>query len=226
MSCQVVGCASNNVHCHKHRSYEHTHDSTDTLYRMTKEDGNAEIGTVTRYQAEHIWLTPGVRIINDVTDHAKVPGVDTLEGRMGPLILTPELKVYYMEMVPGFFIKEHPHSKRMIIYTIKGHWVLCSGGRRHLMRPGSIFHFEPNKPTGYEVPFNNSAYLLIFQEDRTETDMKSFVEGLEGLKVDLEKRRANGMHFFLRELQPNHPAREFARKVNPEWEHKLQQSQQ
>lgn len=96
-----------------------------------------------------------------------------------------------------------------------------SGGRRHLMRPGTLFHSRANTPTGYEVPFDEPAFLLIFKGERLTRDDDEFIEYLKGFKERLEKEHRDGTPFLLRELPPDHPARVFARRVNPEFEKAL-----
>lgn len=208
----LAGCA-HDTHDHDH----HDQHGTRTSQKITVEP-------MTECLPERIVVAPGVTVIPDVTDRSSIPGVDTLEGRMGPLLLTPRTKAYFMEMVPGFFIHDHPHRSRMLIYTVAGRWVLCSEGGRTVMEPRSLFVFEPNRPTGYEVPFDEKAVILVFEECDSQQDPETFMEGLRGLKARLQRRHDDGMPFFLSELDPDHPARVFARKVNPQFAHKLDQA--
>lgn len=177
-----------------------------------------EIDAVTDTTPERVQLAPGIEIVPDITDVKKTAGVETLEGRIGPLLLGEGSQAHFIEMQGGMYVEEHPHSSESIIYTVRGKWVLCSHGRRQLMQPGTLFRFAPNMPTGYEVPFGESAYILIFKGDRitkTEGEFIDYLKGMAGrIKVDHEK----GTPFLLKELALDHPARVFARKVNAKFE--------
>ncbi|MBN2328677.1 MAG: alpha/beta fold hydrolase [Candidatus Omnitrophica bacterium] len=164
----------------------------------------------------------GVRVIDDITDPRECPGVETLEGRIGPLMKAEESQCHYIEMIPGQYTPEHAHSTESIIYTVKGQWVLCRAGHRRLMKPGTLFHFARNIPTGYEVPFDEPSYILIFKSHRSDWSDDEFLDYLRRLKGDLESQNKEGSPFFLRELPADHPARQFARTVNPEWEKTLE----
>ena len=86
-------------------------------------------------------------------------GVDTLEGVIGPLLRTPEMRAHFIDMPAGLYLDEHPNSKGSIIYTVRGRWGLKSLGRWHLMKPGSLYWFGDNVPTGFQVPFTEDAYV-------------------------------------------------------------------
>ena len=124
-------------------------------------------------------------------------------------------------MEAGQYTPEHAHDTESIIYTVTGEWVLCRAGHRVHMKPGSLFHFRRFTPTGYKVPFEKPAYILIFKPGGPGMGNEEFLAYLRRLKVDLEKRHREGMPFFLRELDPKHPARVFARMINPAWEARL-----
>ena len=47
-----------------------------------------------------------------------------------------------------------------------------SKGRRHLMKPETLFRFAPNTPTGYQAPFKDSAGIRIFTGARLSKDEK------------------------------------------------------
>ena len=93
---------------------------------------------------------------------------------------------------------------------------MCSAGRRQLMQPGSLFWFKAGTPTGYEVPFAEAAFILIFKGDRDDMDDEGFIEYLQGLKQRLEKSHQEGMPFKMSELSEDHPARVFARGLGAE----------
>jgi len=152
----------------------------------------------------------GIKVVEAVLNGDKNPGVETLEGRIGPLLKGEGCQAHYIEMQGGLYCEEHPHPTESIIFTVRGKWVLCSGGRRHLMNPGTLFWFGPNTPTGYEVPFEEPAFILIFKGGRDRMDEESFLEYLQGLKERLEMQHDRGTPFKMEELPEDHPARLFA----------------
>jgi quercetin dioxygenase-like cupin family protein len=158
----------------------------------------------------------GIRIVENVTDKNANPGVVTLEGRIGPLLKGDASQAHFIEMPGDLFCHEHTHTTESLIFTVKGRWVLCSAGRRQLMRPGSLFWFKAGTPTGYEVPFTDAAFILIFKGDRDDMDDEGFVEYLQGLQQRLEKSHQDGMPFKMSELSEDHPARVFARGLEAE----------
>jgi hypothetical protein len=172
-----------------------------------------EVDPVTSLTPERVHLAPGIEIIADVTDRKKTAGVSTLEGRIGPLILGEGSQAHFIDMPAGMYVKEHPHSTESIIYTVRGQWVLCSSERRHVMKPGSLFRFAPNTPTGYEVPFDEDAFILIFKGDRVTKDEQSFIEYLTGFAERLKKEQKEGVPYLLVDLPEDHAARQFARDL-------------
>jgi hypothetical protein len=127
-------------------------------------------------------------------------------------------------MPGGMYVEEHPHSSESIIYTVRGQWVLCSAGRRQLMKPGSLFRFAAKTPTGYEVPFDEDAYILIFKGDRLTKSDEEFITYLKGMAERLRKEHTQGVPYRLEDLSADHAARRFARDVNPEFEVRLKKS--
>lgn len=93
------------------------------------------------------------------------------------------------------------------------------------MKTGNLFRFDPNTPTGYEVPFDEAACLLIFKDKRLSESERAFIEYLRSLVERLDTRHAEGTPFLLSELPADHPARIFARKVNPQWAQRLDRSE-
>lgn len=162
-----------------------------------------------------IHLAPGVQLIEDITDKAKTAGVETLEGRIGPLLLAENCQAHFIDMPSGIYCEEHPHSTESIIYTVRGKWVLCSGGRRQVMKPGTLFHFAVNTPTGYEVPFEEDAYILIFKGRRIHEKEQDFITYLQGMAERLKREQKAGIPYLLMELPDDHPALRFGREVNP-----------
>jgi pimeloyl-ACP methyl ester carboxylesterase/quercetin dioxygenase-like cupin family protein len=177
-----------------------------------------EIDAVTDATPETIHLAPGVQIIDDIADSEQTAGVDTLEGEIGPLLLGDGCQAHFIDMPAGMYCEEHPHSSESIIYTVRGKWVLCSAGRRHLMQPGTLFRFAPNTPTGYEVPFDENAFILIFKGDRLTESEADFIEYLEGMADRLEREHEAGVPYLMTDLSADHPAIEFARQVNTDFD--------
>lgn len=83
------------------------------------------------------------------------------------------------------------------------------------MKPGTLFTFAPDTPTGYEVPFEENAFILIFKDKRLSRDEQEFIDYLRGLKKSLEQEQAEGHPMRLDELPADHPARVFAREICP-----------
>jgi pimeloyl-ACP methyl ester carboxylesterase len=174
-----------------------------------------ERDTETDATPERLQLAPGVEIITDITDKSKTPGVDTLEGRIGPLLLAESSQAHFIDLPAGSYTAEHPHSTESIIYTVRGSWVLCSQGRRQLMKPGALFRFGARISTGYEVPFAENALILIFKGKRSTDRERDFMDYLRGMAASLQRDHQQGEPFLLKELPADHPARVFARDVNP-----------
>lgn len=82
------------------------------------------------------------------------------------------------------------------------------------MRPGSLFWFGDNVPTGFEVPFDEDAMLVIFKTQARESD-DAFLEHLRGLAVQCEEEQAAGTPFRLADLPADHPALAFAATLGP-----------
>jgi len=173
-----------------------------------------EIEPRTAASPERLHLAPGVTIIEDILDSGRVPGIETLEGRIGPLLRAPDMRAHYIDMPAGLYLGEHPHAKGSIIYTARGRWGLESRGRWHLMAPGSLFWFGDDIPTGYQVPFRENAFVLIFKAAGGDDD-EAFMSYLRDLATRLETERGLGTAFQLADLPPSHSALEFASKVNP-----------
>lgn len=152
-----------------------------------------------------------VQVIEDVVAEGARRGVDTLEGLISPLLYGQGCQAHMISMPAGLFVGEHPHSTESIIYTVSGKWVLASGGEQFVMGAGSLFHFAPGAPTGYEVPFDEEAVILIFKGERSMGGDAEFIGYLEQLAVRLEGRQAAGEVFRLSGLPEDHPAVVFAR---------------
>ena len=168
---------------------------------------------MTKQSQEIIELAEGVHIIDNVLNHF---GVDTLEGRVGPLLFGDAIRTHYIDMPAHSFVDEHPHADEALTYTVRGQWVMCANGCRRLMGPGSLYWFGPDIPTGYEVPFDEPAYLLVFRGVVNETPEEMLTNVQDKLKPKLVQMQAGGEVFMLRDLPADHPALAFAHKVNPE----------
>ncbi len=189
---------------------------TEIAYQLPKRAVEApETDAKTENTPERLHLAPGVQIINDITDKTKTAGVETLEGRIGPLLLGGDSQAHFIDMPSGMYCEEHPHSTESIIFTVRGKWVLCSSGRRHVMKPGSLFHFAAGTPTGYEVPFAEDAYILIFKGSRTTEKEKDFIDYLKGMSQRLKQEQKAGIPYLLKDLPSDHAARRFAEDMNP-----------
>lgn len=157
-------------------------------------------------------LADGVEIVQNVADQ---PGVDTLEGRMGLLLQGEDMQSHYIALYPGLFTDEHAHETESIIMTLRGEWVLCARGERKHMTAGDIFWFGPGVPTGYEVPFDEEALILIFKGQRGDDSPEEFVRYLtEEVNPKLEAAREEGEPFFFEDLPDDHPAKEFAASID------------
>jgi hypothetical protein len=200
------------AHGHSHGG-EHPNKSAE--YSHAIQDSEIEPRTAT--SPERLHLAPGLTIIDDILDRRKTSGVETLEGFIGPLLRTPEMRAHFIDMPAGLYLDEHPHAKGSIIHTVRGRWGLKSLGRWHLMKPGSLYWFGDNIPTGFQVPFGEDAYILIFKAASGDDDA-AFVHYLRGMAANLRKERETGTAFRLADLPPSHPALDFARKVNPRFD--------
>ncbi len=169
---------------------------------------------MTELSKEIVELAKEVHIIDDVLNHF---GIDTLEGRVGPLIFGNRIRAHYIDMPAHSYVDEHPHDVESLTYTVRGKWVMCANGNRRLMGPGSLYWFGPDIPTGYEVPFDEPAYLLVFRartDEGTPGEMIDFVR--DRLKPKFVEMHEEGEPFLLSDLPADHPALAFAHTVNPD----------
>ncbi|MDX1435597.1 MAG: cupin domain-containing protein [Anaerolineales bacterium] len=146
----------------------------------------------------------GVQVVPDVTDQPK--GVFTIEGEIGPLIFGEISQTYYVEMPPYTYLDPHPHSFEALIYAVRGSFVVMADNVRTVVEPGGLMMFGANVATGYEVPFKEPAFMLVFRGGRPELDQQAFMARLKEDEVPT-----------LLDLADDHPAIEFARSVNPEF---------
>lgn len=168
--------------------------------------------TTTTALSEHTVRMAQIDIVDSIDP---LPGIDTLEGRIGPIMSGNLGSAHYITMPPGMYCTPHTHASESIIYTARGQWVLYSEGLRHHMREGAIHFMPPDIETGYEVPFDKPATLLIVKFEGP-TDPDGFLSYLEGLSARLEEQHEVGEPFLLTELADNHEARRFAEALG--WE--------
>jgi quercetin dioxygenase-like cupin family protein len=153
----------------------------------------------------------GIKILRTAVDAL---GVDTLEGRFGPLLNAKRGGAHYVEVPPGAYMDDHAHERESLIFTVRGEWVLCSRGTRWHMKAGDLFWFGDGVPTGYENPFKDPAFLLIFKiEDRTPGYDEAMIERLQRMRGKLEEEHAGGTPFLFKEIPEDHPAKTFARTL-------------
>ncbi len=161
---------------------------------------------------EIIEMGQGVRIIEDVLT---AYGIDTLEGKVGPLLFGETGRTHFLDMPAGSYVDEHPHADEAFTLTMRGSYVLVVDGVRRLMKPGSIQVFDPDVATGYEVPFDEDCYILVFR-GVVEESAAEMLENIERMKDHFVKAQESGEVFMLNDLPEDHPARVYAHEVNPE----------
>ena len=153
----------------------------------------------------------GIKILRAVVD---APGVDTLEGRFGPLLNAKRGGAHYVEVPPGAYMDDHAHERESLIFTVRGEWVLCSRDARWHMKAGDLFWFGDGVPTGYENPFTEPAFLLIFKiGDRAPGYDAAMLDRLRKMRGKLEEEHASGTPFLFKEIPDDHPAKVFARSL-------------
>lgn len=145
----------------------------------------------------------GIQIIENVTEQ---PGVPTGEGELGPLLWGEGTQTYFLDIPAGAYLDEHPHPFEALIYAVRGRFVVCCRGERYLLEPGSLMSFGKDVPTGYEIPFDESAFMLVFRGEKAAMDQQAFV-----------KRFTPSQPASLKDLPEDHPARVFASQVNPDY---------
>ena len=152
------------------------------------------------------------RVLRDVRAQA---GVQTLEGRMIPLMAGLKIRTHIIEMAPGQYCYPHPHPTESLIYTLSGRWVFCTteDGQevRIVINEGDLFHFVPDVPTGFETPFEEGAVILIFKGDPG--SYEEMLAGMTAARAELARDAATGAAFTFAELPADHPARVFGASV-------------
>lgn len=152
------------------------------------------------------------RVLRDVRTP---PGIDTVEGRMVPLMSGVGIRSHIIEMAPGQYCHPHPHPTESLIYTLSGRWVFCTTEddeeARIVINAGDMFHFMPDVPTGFEVPFDEPAVILIFKGDPG--TYEEVWAGISAAAASMAEDAAKGEPFTYAELEPDHPARTFGKEL-------------
>lgn len=194
----------------------HTHGPGDTH----EHEGpilEAQVVAATDYAPEYIQHATNVEIIPDAkVGLQSASNTYTHEGNFGPLLFGESIRSFYIRLEPGMFLAEHPHPTESLVYTVSGRWVLCSEGKRQVMEAGSTFHFGSNAPTGWEAPFPEGAYLYIVKQYEEGLDYEAYTKDIRAMAEQLDQEMADGSVFYFNQLEPDHPAIEFARQHNPD----------
>lgn len=143
------------------------------------------------------------------------PGIDTVEGTMSPLLSGQAIRSHMIVMHPGQYCDAHPHDTESIIYTVSGRWVFCTTENgeqvRTVINQNDLFHFPGGVPTGFETPFDEPAAILIIKSGSETYD--EMASGISSARDFLAAEAAKGEPFSFADLEPDHPARVFARAV-------------
>lgn len=198
---------SESDHGHEHG---HGHDHGAGAHPMAE----AKLVAATPHSPAYAQLGPGVEVLDDVAAAARAQSSTfTHEGHFAPLLFGTDLRAFTLRLEPGMFLAEHPHPTESMVYTVSGRWVLCSSGNRKVMETGSVFHFGPDAPTGWEAPFEEGAQVLIVKTIREGENYEMFCEGMRELaeKLDVRYADGDGEVFYFKQLEDDHPAITFAR---------------
>jgi quercetin dioxygenase-like cupin family protein len=147
----------------------------------------------------------GYQIVREVP----ADGIITPEGRVGRLLRGVSCSLQYLELPAGLYLGEHAHPWESIVYTIRGRWVLCSGGAREVIGPGSVAWFSPGLCKGYEVPFDEPALLLVFRPAADQRDDRAYANDWAEATAKMEQMRAEGAVFRFEDLPQDHPAKQY-----------------
>jgi quercetin dioxygenase-like cupin family protein len=140
-------------------------------------------------------------------------GIATLEGRVGRLLRGEGCSVQFLELPAGLYMFEHAHPWESVVYTVRGRWVLCSGGEREVIEAGTITWFKPGLSKGFEVPFAVPALLLIFRPVTDMLDDEEYRMYWEAMAAKMEGMREQGTAFRIDALPEGHPARAYAKAL-------------
>lgn len=82
------------------------------------------------------------RVLRQITAQ---PGVESVEGRLVPLMGGDDIRSHMIVMHPGQWCYPHPHDTESLIYTVSGRWVFCTTEEgeevRTVIEAGDLFHF-------------------------------------------------------------------------------------
>jgi quercetin dioxygenase-like cupin family protein len=195
----------------------HTHGDGDD-HQAEAEILPAAVVEATDFAPEYIRHATGVEIIPDVyAGLESTSNTFTHEGNFGPLLFGETIRSFYIRLEPGMFLAEHPHPTESLVFTVSGRWVLCSEGKRQVMEAGSTFHFGSNAPTGWEAPFPEGAFLYIVKSYE-DLSYESYTTDIRNLAEQLDQEMADGSVFYYHQLEDDHPAIQFAREHNPDFD--------
>ncbi len=208
----ALGCAQKASeeaeHGHTHGpGGEHQHEGTIL---------DAQVIAATDFAPKYIQHAAGVEIIPDVYAGLESrSNTFTHEGNFGPLLFGEGIRAFYIRLEPGMFLAEHPHPTESLVFTVSGRWVLCSEGKRQVMEAGNVFHFGSNAPTGWEAPLPEGAFLYIVKQFDEGLDYESYTTDIRTMAEELDQEMSEGSAFYYHQLEPDHPAIQFAREHNP-----------
>jgi len=177
--------------------------------QATRDVHEGTLNERTAHSPEKVHLGHGVEVILNTNDGERTTGIMSEEGLSGFLVAIEKAQVQFLDMNPDLYSPEHAHDFGFIIYTVQGEWVLCSEGRRCLMRPGSICSIMANSSMGMEVPFENTVRALYFLEGGVDVQRR-YEEYLRKLNEGTVTHHVSRMT-RISELPEDHPARVFAR---------------
>lgn len=152
-------------------------------------------------------------VLRNITDQ---PGIETVEGRLVPLLSGDAIKSHIIVMHPGQYASAHAHETESIIYTMSGSWVFCTTEngeeKRTVINQGDLFRFPGGAPTGFETPFDDPAVILILKGGSY--SYQDMIEGMLEARSILDGQAAEGEPFSYTELEPDHPAIAYAEEVS------------
>jgi len=211
----VLGCAQEAT---EEAEHGHTPGAGDT-HQHEGPILEAQVIAATEYAPEYIQHATNVEIIPDFTAGLHTPSnTFTHEGNFGPLLFGESIRSFYIKLEPGMFLAEHPHPTESLVFTVSGRWVLCSEGKRQVMEAGSTFHFGSNAPTGWEAPFPEGATLYIVKQFEEGLDYESYTLDIRAMAEQLDQEMSEGSVFYFHQLEDDHPAIQFAREQNPNFD--------
>ena len=211
----ALGCAQEAT---EEAEHGHSH-GPDGSHAQEGEILPATIVEATNFAPEYIQHAASVKIIpNPKAGLQTASNTFTHEGNFGPLLFGESIRSFYIRLEPGMFLAEHPHPTESLVFTVSGRWVLCSEGKRQVMEAGSTFHFGSNAPTGWEAPFPEGAFLYIVKQFEAGLDYEAYTMDIRNMAGELDQEMQGGSAFYFHQLEDDHPAIQFAREHNPEFD--------